>query len=88
MKFTVVWTPSAQQDLAAVWLGASARSAIASAADTIDRLLARDPEAIGAARFDTVRTFAIEPLGVDFEVVSQDRLVYVLSAWNTAHAKN
>jgi hypothetical protein len=60
------------------------RNAIRSAADTIDRLLARDPEAIGESRFDTVRTLAVPPLGVDYEVVVQDRLVYVLSIWKSA----
>ena len=84
MKFTVVWTPAAQQDLAAVWLDAKNRNTIASAADTIDRLLARDPESLGELRFDTVRTLAIPPLGVDFEIVDQDRIVYVLSVWNSA----
>ncbi len=83
MKLTVVWTPTAQQDLAAIWLSAKGRNAIASAADTIDRLLARDPDTVGDSRFDTVRTLAIPPLGVDFEVVSQDRIVYVLSVWDS-----
>lgn len=86
MRYTVVWTPAAQQDLAAVWLSESDRKAIASAAEMIDRLLARDPETIGEARFDTVRTVAIPPLGVDYEAIVDDRLVYVLSVWKAAIA--
>jgi len=84
MRFTVVWTPAAEQDLAALWLDAQNQNTIASAADTIDRLLAREPESVGELRFDTVRTLAIPPLGVDYEVVDEDRMVYVLSVWNSA----
>jgi hypothetical protein len=70
--------------LAAVWLDEKNRNTVASAADTIDRLLARDPESVGELRFDTVRTLAIPPLGVDYEVIDQDRIIYVLSVWNSA----
>lgn len=86
MKFTVIWTPAAEQDLAAIWLDADDRNAIASATNTIDWLLARTPESLGAPRFDTVRTLAIPPLGIDYEVVEQDRIVYVLSIWLSAGA--
>ncbi|HEV3339060.1 MAG TPA: hypothetical protein VG125_01850 [Pirellulales bacterium] len=48
--------------------------------------MARNPESVGELRFDTVRTLAIPPLGVDYEVVDQDRIVYVLSVWNSASA--
>jgi hypothetical protein len=77
MRFTVSWTPTAEQDLATVWMDADDRNAVTSSADTIDRLLAVDPESRGEARFDTVRTLSIPPLGVDFEVIEPDRIVYV-----------
>jgi hypothetical protein len=83
MRFNVSWTPTAEQDLAAVWMDADDRNAITSAAHTIDGLLAVDPESRGEVRFDTVRTLSVPPLGVDFEVVEPDRIVYVLSAWDT-----
>jgi plasmid stabilization system protein ParE len=83
MKYTVVWTATAEQDLAAVWLGAADRQAVDSAADTIDRLLSVNTESRGTPRFDTVRTLAVAPLAFDFEVVEADRIVWVLSAWDT-----
>ncbi len=83
MKYTVLWTPTAEQDLAAVWLAAADRNAITSAAHTIDRLLAQDPETRGEVCFDTVRALSVPPLGVEFEVIEPDRMVYVLSAWDT-----
>jgi hypothetical protein len=82
MKYTVVWTPSAEQDLAAVWLNAANRNAVTSAAHTIDGLLGQDPETRGTLRFDSVRTLLVPPLGVDFEVVEPDRIVYVLTIWD------
>jgi plasmid stabilization system protein ParE len=83
MSFTVSWTPAAQQDLAAVWMAAADRNAVTSAAHTVDALLAVSPETRGNLRFDTVRTLTVPPLGVDFEVVEPDRIVYVLTAWDT-----
>ena len=83
MRFTVSWTPTAQQNLAAVWMAADDKAAITSAANTIDVLLAADPESRGELRFDTVRSLSVPPLGVDYEIVEADRIVYVLTAWDT-----
>ncbi|HEX5447514.1 MAG TPA: hypothetical protein VFW87_27105 [Pirellulales bacterium] len=82
MSFTVVWIPAAEQNLAEIWLAAEERAAVTFAAREIDSLLKRDPDALGDARFDSIRSFEFPPIGVDFEVLSQDRLVYVLSAWS------
>jgi hypothetical protein len=84
--WTVVWKPSAQQHLAALWLAAEDRARVTAVANEIDRLLATNPEKLGQVRFDTVRTLLVPPLGVEFEVVDQDRLVWVLAAW--ASTKN
>ncbi len=72
MRFTVLWTPPAEQNLASVWMASPDRNAVTSAANTIDRLLSEDPETRGEVRFDTVRTLSILPLGVDFEVIEAD----------------
>lgn len=37
MKYTVVWNETAEVDLAALWIEADDRQAIADAADRIDR---------------------------------------------------
>ncbi len=82
MKYTVLWTPTAEQDLAAVWLNAVDRDAVNSAANTIDAMLHRDPDTRGESRAGTVRILFVPPLGVDFDVQADDRIVYVLSAWH------
>jgi plasmid stabilization system protein ParE len=82
MTYTVAWTPTAQDDLAAVWLAASDRNAVTNASHEIDRLLKNDPETQGTPSFDTVRTLIVPPLAVEFEVVEDDRIVYVLTVWD------
>jgi plasmid stabilization system protein ParE len=82
MSFTVVWTPAAEQDLARIWLAAKDRAAVTSSANAIDRTLRKRPDAVGELRFDTVRTLALPPLGVDYDVLEHDRLVYVLGVWD------
>jgi plasmid stabilization system protein ParE len=82
MTFTVLWTPTAEQELASIWLSAEDRNAVTSAAHTIDTLLRTDPETRGESRQGTLRVLFVPPLGVDFDVVADDRIVYVLSAWS------
>jgi hypothetical protein len=81
VKFTVIWTPNAERDLAELWLDSAERNPITSASSQIDKLLARDPASRGKLRFDTVRELVVPPLGVDFDVQEDDRIVYVLSVW-------
>ncbi len=88
MRCTVIWVPSAEQELARAWMNSNDREAVTNAAFAIDQLLAQDPDTRGEVRFDTVRTLSVPPLGVDFEVVEEDRLVYVLSVWDTTASEN
>jgi len=83
MIFVVIWTLAAEQDLAAVWLGAVDRNAIAAASHAIDLLLQEDADTVGQPLFDTVRTVLVPPLGVDFDVDPASAPVYVLSVWDT-----
>ncbi len=83
MTFTVIWILPAENALATLWTAGPNRSAISGAADRIDRLLKHDPQRLGVPLFDTVRGLAVAPLAVEFEVLEQDRLVYVLSDFRT-----
>jgi plasmid stabilization system protein ParE len=87
MRYTVHWTPAAERDLADVWLNAADRNAVTSASHVIDLLLAQDPDQQGEVCFDTVRTLVVSPLGVDFEVIEDDRIVYVLTVWDEARGR-
>jgi hypothetical protein len=81
MRFTVLWTRDAENDLAALWLDAADRSVIASAVATIDGLLKVEPLACGESREGPLRIMFVPPLGIDFEVLDDDRIVYVHAVW-------
>ncbi len=81
MNFTVLWSPEAEGELAEVWLNAEDRQAIVAATATIDARLKSNPKCFGESRSGNARIAFVRPLGVDFEVLSDDRLVYDLSVW-------
>ncbi len=83
--FNVVWTPVAEQQLAAAWLAAVDRSAVTTAAQAADRDLGRDPMAVGESReSDDQRIMFVKPLSINFSVVVDDRTVYVTAVWSIA----
>jgi plasmid stabilization system protein ParE len=83
MKYTVIWTPSAERGLASIWLAADDRAAVAAAANSLDSMLRRDAQRRGESRGDNLRVLFAAPLGIDFEVIEADRLVYILTVWRT-----
>jgi hypothetical protein len=84
MKYTVLWTGVAEDRLAGLWIDAPDRTLIALAADTIDRLLSEDPHQQGESREGNTRITFCYPLAVEFEVVEEDRTVFVLAVWSYA----
>jgi plasmid stabilization system protein ParE len=81
MRFTILWTPTAERDLAELWLQAADREAIRSAADTLDHLLRENAHLHGESRYDSLRVVHAAPLGVDIDVDQGDRVVWVLRVW-------
>ena len=81
MKYTVVWKPGAEADLATIWTNTDDRQAVADAADRIDDILSRNPEEAGESRSQSVRILFIDPVGVFFHVSVDDRIVSVLRVW-------
>ena len=78
MKYTVVWKPAAERQLARLWTGAPDAAAIAAAADKIDALLKRNPWNQGESRSATRRVTIERPLVTFFEISEADKLVEVL----------
>jgi hypothetical protein len=81
MKYTVIWVPDAEQELAAIWMAAADPDAVTAAAHLIDQCLRRDPDTQGESRPEGRRILLKYPLGVLFIVKPLDRLVYVLNVW-------
>jgi hypothetical protein len=79
MKYTVLWKPTAEAELASPWGGALDRSDVASAANQIDVLLQTDPETRGESRSGSDRILVVPPLAVTLEIKEPDRVVWLLA---------
>lgn len=81
MRFTVTWKPSAQAELASLWLAASSadRRVITAAAHEIDKALSVDAQSQGESRAANRRILFVPPLVVIFTISEPDRTVSVLT---------
>lgn len=80
MRYTVVWTDAASNELARVWLQAADPKAVRAASNEIDRQLAGDPENKGV-EFYGDRLLVVPPLHATFAVHPDEREVVVLNVW-------
>jgi len=85
MNYTVVWLPSAENDLATLWVQADDRSAVSTAADAMDEALRRDPLSLGESRSENSRIFIDPPLALLFDVSEADQrvTVWAVMQWGT-----
>lgn len=79
MKWTVIYKPSAHNELADIWLNAADRQAIADAADEIDGLLQNSPIEASESRSGVTRIIIRRPLTVLFDLNEDDALITVLA---------
>lgn len=77
-RYTVVWRPPAEEQLAAIWLDADDREAARLAVVEADRWLSRSPADLGESRAGAERVAFVGPLVLCFEVIEADRVVRVL----------
>ena len=78
MKFTVIWSFTALNELAEIWLRASDRQAVTDAAEAIDQLLEADPMDVGESRAGGRRILINPPLVVIFNVSVESGTVVVV----------
>ncbi len=80
--YTVIWHRRAVLELAAVWLHSTDRNGVTQATAEVDRQLAAHPLLIGAPRASSVQRIALcPPVGVEYEVIEDDKKVVVRSAF-------
>ncbi|MGE5193676.1 MAG: type II toxin-antitoxin system RelE/ParE family toxin [Deltaproteobacteria bacterium] len=79
MKYTVVWKPAAENELAAIWNIASDRAAATAAADAIEKSLRTDPVLRRETSTRTTRVIIEAPLIVKYRIFDDDRLVRILT---------
>jgi hypothetical protein len=80
MKYTVVWTPPALDQLTRLWLQASDRNAVAEASNRTESALRFDPDKRGRT-FPGGSVIFDPPIAVAFKVSPDDRLVTVFKVW-------
>ena len=80
MRFTVIWTPFALDQLAHRWLNSSDRKSVTAAQHQIDQLLRVDAHTLGMPFFGD-RILAIPPLRVRFTVNWDDMMVDIIDVW-------
>jgi len=81
MKWTVIYRPSAQDQLADIWLSAPDPQAVAEAAGAIDRILASNPLDASESRGGNSRTIIQRPLTVLYDVYQDDALAEVFAVY-------
>ncbi len=84
MNYEVFWIAEAEEELAASWLAFPDRNAVTRAANELEKQLRVDPLHTGESRQTSVQRIAFEPpLGIEFEVIEDDKKVRVLGVWLT-----
>jgi len=70
-------------ELTSLWLQADSatRQAITGAAHIIDQELSTNAQELGESRGDEDRIFFVYPLGIEFELDDQGRMVRVFHVW-------
>jgi hypothetical protein len=79
MKYTVVWKPAAEAELARLWMSASDRSEFSAAVNSAETLLKHHPHAQGESRSAGTRLLILHSIALRFAILDEDGLVQVLS---------
>ncbi len=78
MNYLVEWTPDAENDLAALWTTAEDQRAVTEASEWLDSHLTFNPLQFGEPWTSSVHRIAVrDPIGVEFEVIEDDKRVIV-----------
>jgi len=79
MRRTVVWLPSAEKALAAIWLDPERDEAVTEASYHLDRDLQTDAELNGTPLREGLWSIERSPLRAVYEIIEADRLVRVVN---------
>jgi hypothetical protein len=81
MTHVVLWDPSAEDELAAVWLASPDQVLVTRAAITVDQVLTTSPDTLGdeihGGRYDGGRVITVGPLQVTYSIAATAPVVRV-----------
>lgn len=80
MRFTVIWSLAAQNQLAELWMNSANRNAVTAAQYRIDQILQIDPEQQGVLFYGDY-LLVVPPLRVVYRVNRDDMQVVVEMVW-------
>jgi hypothetical protein len=82
VNYLVAWPRETLDELAQAWLDSTDRNAVTEASFNMEQELTTDPYSCGFPRLSpTDRTAVRLPLGFEFEIIEDDKLVRVLRVW-------
>ena len=76
-RYTVVWEPDADNDVAELWMAAPNPDAVTSAIHRVIAYLSHEPEDCGEELREGLRVLNVPPLRVIYSVRPEDRLVEI-----------
>jgi hypothetical protein len=79
MRYIVAWRKEAENQLAALWIRALNKTAIADYIHQIEKILERDPHEQGESRNENTRLAFFRPLAVRYAVDDEAKLVTVIA---------
>jgi len=84
VNYTVAWSEDALNQLTTVWLAAVNQLAVTQAAHRLEEALVQQPY-IGRRRNSSVNRAAADvPLGIDFEIIEDDKKVRIIRVWSVS----
>jgi len=85
MNYQVEWTSEAENDLVTLWIAATDRNAITEASAWLDAQLMTNPLHFGEPWASSVHRIAVdEPIGIEFEVIEDNKPVIVHGVFSLA----
>ena len=79
MRYTVIWHPSAIDDLLRLWTDGPDRKAVTDATNGIESTLRIDPVLRGETLAGSIRILIAPPLQVAYRILEDDRTVQILA---------
>jgi plasmid stabilization system protein ParE len=85
MKYSVTWTKTALNQLAEIWNDSASRNDVTAASHHLEQAVSLHPLDLGESRHTSVVRVAYrKPLGMEYEVIEDDKKVRVLRVWATS----
>jgi hypothetical protein len=83
MTDSVSWTATALNQLAAIWNDSADRNPVTDASHWLEQTIGRRPLEFGESRKSSVVRIGYRPpLGIEYEVIEDDKKVRVLRVWS------